>query len=475
MQASPAQLVDMLSDPGGWWRDAAQRLLVERADRLRAGTSEELTDTGRTVVAALTTLAADAGDWRTRLRALWTLDAIDAIDPALVVRSLDDPSQRGARLRGAPGGALAAASRAGPIHAAILKRLDDEHPAVQRQLAASLGAMPPEERAGPMVALLERHAGDPIALDAALSSLHGSRSRRARATAGIGGADAAAGRRGHHARGHDRAQQRGERGPTPVRLDSPRRPAAVAAVGAVARGGGRASWRHDAWNSGTSRRGRRRRRCRARPVRAGRAGPGGAYAFSTPEDFARAGLRGGGAGRSELRVSREPAAFSALAAGGGDASARAATVLARVTWPGKPGTAAATPLTSDEQQRFDAGRDIYRNVCQACHQHDGRGQDQVAPGLIGSPLLFAPAGIAARILLNGKEGAIGLMPPIGSALGDEQIASVLTYVRREWGQTGAPVDPATVKAFRASTADRTRPWTDDELFALAAGAGPREK
>ena len=168
--------------------------------------------------------------------------------------------------------------------------------------------------------------------------------------------------------------------------------------------------------------------------------------------------------------------LSALAASGGDSSARAAT-RARARRPGRASraTAAATPLTPEEQRRFDAGREIYRNICQACHQPDGRGQDRVAPSLIGSPLLFAPAGIPARILLNGKEGAIGLMPPIGSALDDEQIASVLTYVRREWGQTGAPVDPATVKAVRASTAERTRPWTDDELFALAGGAGPREK
>ena len=43
-QASPAQLVDMLSDAGGWWRDTAQRLLVERADRLRVGASDELSD-----------------------------------------------------------------------------------------------------------------------------------------------------------------------------------------------------------------------------------------------------------------------------------------------------------------------------------------------------------------------------------------------------------------------------------------------
>jgi mono/diheme cytochrome c family protein len=169
-------------------------------------------------------------------------------------------------------------------------------------------------------------------------------------------------------------------------------------------------------------------------------------------------------------VNREPAALSQLAASGGDLGVRAANVLARVTWPGKPGSTTATPLTAEEQQRFEAGREIYRSICQACHQPDGRGQDRVAPSLIGSSLLLASADIPARILLNGKEGAIGLMPPIGFAISDEQIASVLTYVRREWGQAGTPVDPATIKTIRASTAERTRPWTDAELLALAKGA-----
>ena len=124
------------------------------------------------------------------------------------------------------------------------------------------------------------------------------------------------------------------------------------------------------------------------------------------------------------------------------------------------------PLTPDEQRRFEAGRELYRNVCQACHQPDGRGQEKVAPGLIGSSLLQAPADIPARILLNGKEGPIGLMPPIGATISDEEIASVLTYVRREWGQAGAPVDAATVTAIRTSTTGRARPWTNDELIAL---------
>ncbi len=170
-------------------------------------------------------------------------------------------------------------------------------------------------------------------------------------------------------------------------------------------------------------------------------------------------------------MKKEPTTLSQLAASGGELGTRAANVLARVSWPGKPGATVTTPLTADEQRRFEAGREVYRNICQACHQPDGRGQDRVAPSLVGSPLLFAAAGVPARILLNGKDGKIGLMPPIGFVLDDEQIASVLTYVRREWGQTGAPVDAASVKAIREATAGRTRPWTDDELMALAEGRG----
>jgi len=144
------------------------------------------------------------------------------------------------------------------------------------------------------------------------------------------------------------------------------------------------------------------------------------------------------------------------------------TLLTAITWPGKPGERIIPPLTAEEAQRFEAGREVYRNICQACHQPDGRGQDRLAPSLIASPFALAAGGIPARILLNGKEGSIGLMPPIGSALNDDQTAAVLTYVRRAWGNAATPVDPALIKAIRALTAGRTRPWTDEELIALPA-------
>ena len=59
--------------------------------------------------------------------------------------------------------------------------------------------------------------------------------------------------------------------------------------------------------------------------------------------------------------------------------------------------------------------------------------------------------------MNGMEGATGPMPPVGGALDDEQVASVLTYVRREWGRTADPVDARAVMAVRGASAGRTRP------------------
>ena len=135
-------------------------------------------------------------------------------------------------------------------------------------------------------------------------------------------------------------------------------------------------------------------------------------------------------------------------------------LLARLTWPGKPGAApAAAPLTAEEQQRFVAGREVYQTLCAACHQPDGRGRELVAPPLVGSEFALGPAEIAVRIVLNGKEGSTGLMPPLGSALSDDQIAATLTYIRREWGHTASAVD-ASDRQGRPRTVDRPYPPMD---------------
>jgi mono/diheme cytochrome c family protein len=55
------------------------------------------------------------------------------------------------------------------------------------------------------------------------------------------------------------------------------------------------------------------------------------------------------------------------------------------------------------------------------------------------------------------------MPPVGGSMTDEQIAAVLTYVRRSWGNSALPITPAAVQEVRGATAGRSRAWTEAEL------------
>jgi mono/diheme cytochrome c family protein len=164
-----------------------------------------------------------------------------------------------------------------------------------------------------------------------------------------------------------------------------------------------------------------------------------------------------------------------MAAETGEHGAAAKRVIAKLDWPNKPApVVTAPPLSADEQKLYAAGSEIYKNICSGCHQPDGRGKEKIAPPLVESRYTTTlDGGAAARILLAGKEGQIGLMPPLGGALNDEQIASVLTYVRREWGNTGAPVSTEDVREVRGLTKTRTRPWTDAELTAAGRGRGGR--
>lgn len=455
--APPARIVDELSSPNGWRRETAQRLLVERGE-----TSQ---------VDRLMTMASDAPDWRTRLRALWTLDGLDRIEPGVVIRALQD------RSRDVRASALRLSERwlsepNHPIKAAVLERLDESDWFVREQLAATLGTLPPGEKEPALVAFLDRAAGDPVAVDAALSGLRGSETKMLELLLASPGAE---------------TSQRATAITmvTALVLRSASDPAAQTALASAA-DAQRPLWQRTAVLrgaevvlTGATLPGTPTRRGGPPPAAAapcptcpgGRAGPGGAYAFPGVREAqaAAAGTpitTGRGAGPI-LRVSHEPVEFSALAASG-EFAARAAAVLARIEWPGKPGAREAlTPLTADEQTRFNAGRETYRNICQACHQPDGRGQDKLAPSLVGSPLALAAPDVPLRILLNGKEGPVGLMPALGASLSDADVAGVLTYIRREWGQTGSPVAPDAVAAARAAHAARQRPWTDDELLKLA--------
>jgi glucose/arabinose dehydrogenase len=158
-RATLRQLVDALSDANGWRRDTAQRLLVERG--------------ARGEVPALMKLAAGANDWRTRLHALWTLDGLDAIQPATVMAALQD-ANRDVRVSAVRLAERWLSENNHPIQAAVLEKLEDPDWAVHQQLAASIGALPPGARESAAVDLLDRYGNDPVVMDATMSGLRGS-------------------------------------------------------------------------------------------------------------------------------------------------------------------------------------------------------------------------------------------------------------------------------------------------------------
>jgi mono/diheme cytochrome c family protein len=167
--------------------------------------------------------------------------------------------------------------------------------------------------------------------------------------------------------------------------------------------------------------------------------------------------------------------LTALASGSGEASDLAKRISARITWPGKPAPVFEVPrLTGEEEKRFAEGKAIYGRLCAGCHLADGQGKPKAIPALVRSPYVIGNPAVTARILLAGKEGRMGMMPPFGATLSNDQIAAVLTYLRREWGHTASPVARADVSEVRGLTGSHRNPWTEEELSRLmGAGRGGR--
>ena len=147
------------------------------------------------------------------------------------------------------------------------------------------------------------------------------------------------------------------------------------------------------------------------------------------------------------------------------------------SWPGKAELIVYAPevvaLTSEQQDRFDLGRDLYMISCGACHQPHGMGQEGLAPPLKDSDWSTGSKDRMIRIVLHGLQGPIEIhgkkwelvMPGLG-VFDDEQLSSILTYVRREWGHTASPVNPEEVEAIRGQYPGREDMWTVEELLKI---------
>ena len=109
--------------------------------------------------------------------------------------------------------------------------------------------------------------------------------------------------------------------------------------------------------------------------------------------------------------------------------------------PVDPNTVAAAQKSNNNsiENIADMGKRIFSTTCAACHQINGEGIPNVFPPLAKSDFLNKDKNRAIHAVVNGLSGQItvngknfnGIMP--AQILNDEQIAAVLTYVYKNFG------------------------------------------
>lgn len=183
---------------------------------------------------------------------------------------------------------------------------------------------------------------------------------------------------------------------------------------------------------------------------------------------------------SPLSLAEEPPVFAEISGWSeGQSSEAAKAVFDQLTWAADERFAGEVvrPLTEAEQALFARGRETYATICAACHQTDGMGMAGVAPPLVGTKWVTGNPRMAVEIVLRGVAGPIEVqgrtwdmvMPGFGAVAGmfdDAGVAAITTYIRRAWGNQADPIAPEDVTRIRELSKDRTIPWSAPELLAL---------
>ncbi|MEN9674985.1 MAG: hypothetical protein RIS76_881 [Verrucomicrobiota bacterium] len=421
-RAATTEMVARLADPNGFWRDTAQRLLVERRDPAATPALQQMVRTNATSAPG-------------RLAALWTLEGLGTLDLPTIEAALadSDGAVRSAGLR------LTERFLSGPERESALNliyRRAGFIPAEEQiQLMLTLGEVKTPTADAILRALLMNTAPDALRLNAALSGLGGRELEFLEAL--IADPNCSTVQEGHIALLSGLARC----------ITHEARPARVAHLLKLIAGCKPGDWQQLALLDGMV-------ATLPAPARAGQPPPAVKPIVFDVEPPALAALRTVDSPNVPNRLARLDPLFG---------------------WPGKAGFVApvqVVPLAGAEGESFQRGRELYTVVCGACHQPHGRGQEGLAPPLLDSEWSTGSEQRLIRIALHGVRDALVVkgvtwnlaMPAFAEALKDEQIADLLTYIRHEWGHSAPPVKPETVKAVREATRDREDSWTEAELL-----------
>lgn len=447
------ELVAHLSHPNGWWRETAQRLIIERGEE--------------DVVTALRTLVGDGkADSRARIHALWTLEGLGALAAEDVATAFSaGPDVAAQALRAAE--SLADSSQAGAVISACEGALEKGAPApvFRRQLLASLGvfasvAEAQETREAAFAAMRatlatasdgeEKKLGQDLAISG-LAGLEGSflaSILQEQADLEIAALLLAAVVKANDTEAIAAAKT------AILALDEPLRAKLTKELALSA-------------------------------AKQRRAGLAEELLVAAADDklLRKPVVDGLIAGRKAVGKKFKPIALKTtpalLADEGGYADEKKRKELATVfDLSGKEEEVFLK--TEADLALFEEGKKHYAVICAACHQPHGKGLQALAPPLVdsewvtGSPtrlIALAMDGVMGPIEVDGKLYKMPDIQPLmpgmraNPEVDDQKIAAMLTYVRNEWGNAATPITADMVKKWRDNH-DARAPFTPEELMEI---------
>ncbi len=414
--ASSEELISTLSHPDGWYRDMAQRLLVERGDK---NISKQLTD-----------LALKGDNQLGRFHALWTMEGLNLITPELLFQLLQDRNSL-------------VSTTAVRLLEPIAKENKDVRKKFGEQLLTIWGNAPisqilqmtlaantlDQEISHQLLAgIAERYVTSALIRDAVLSSLPNQ--------------EFAFLQRLWKSSSWERREPAKEIFLEMLTTSIVRKkdPAELTSLLSMLDVKDSFGWKEKVVLTGISIQGRN---AKMKPVRL----PSAPRVLTRPD------------------IKNEHPQLHAL--------------MAMFEWPGHVADTSHVqtqhPLNENDQKQFVSGRQLFLSTCAGCHGTDGAGLNRFAPPLIGSDWVLGNEKRLVLVLLHGLEGPLEIsgkhydtpeilpVMPAHSTLDDGSIAAILTYIRNEWSNTAGPVSGRTVSTTRNTSQGRVVPWTAAEL------------
>jgi mono/diheme cytochrome c family protein len=413
-KAKSSELVELLAHPNGWWRDTAQRLLVERNDSSIAPRLKALLKNSDSPVA--------------RIHALWTLEGMRRFDPSAARAALGDrdPEVRAMAIRAAE--PLLYSPLRTAILPDVLKLADDPAPRVRLQFALTVSEIGTPEADAALARLLA--TGDDLyTRDGAVSGMRGRELEfLQRLLADAAWADRTRGRTEMLAALANAVTAEGN----PRRVDR--------LLTAMAAQTDALAWRRAAMAKGVTE-----------------------VATARPK-------------RRPIMFAAEPAALASLAGSLDPAAAAHFVWPGKPGYVPPPPPVPLTPeqqATFEVGRQVYATVCVQCHKPDGMGL-TGLAPPLVGSEWVLGPeqrvVRIVLSGLRGPVTVNGD--SFNLDMPSLAALSDQQIAGALTFVRRSWDNGADPVDPRTVARIRAETHGRLEAWTERDLLKLNLPAGP---